>query len=195
MVYHEDFSDRRSGWPDQDYPGTDAHYIAGGYKLSRLAPGRASVPAVEGLIAVAADTIAAYGPWWGNFHASMRLEAYWRRPDAAVGMVFDVMERGYYAFLLAAPGDAREMAFELVKGRWDGTRSTIIPRTPIAQEERPGKAHKLSVERNRGQIILAVDDRQVGSIQDTTFEYGLVGIGVFKESHVIVRDLLVQAIR
>jgi len=113
-------------------------------------------------------------------------------------MVFDVNESGYYALLLTPPVDGR-VAFEFAKGSWDGTRSAIIPRTSIAELEQVSK-HKLSVECNRGQITLAVDDRQVGSIQDTTFEYGLVGFGVFGECRsscgcrVIVRDLLVQAI-
>jgi len=70
----------------------------------------------------------------------------------------------------------------------------IIPRTPIAEMDQSPKSHKLSVERNRGQIILAVDDHPVGSIQDTTFKYGMVGISVFKESRVVVHDLLVEAI-
>lgn len=195
VTYHEDFSDPRSGWPNHGYPGADARYIPGGYQLSRqLAPGRASVPAVEGLIAVAADIIAAYGPWWGDFRASARLEPDWRRPDSAVGMAFDVMERGYYAFLLAPPGRARQMSFELVKAYWNGTRSVIIPRTPIAETDQPGKSHKLSVERNRGQIILDVDDRQVATIQNTAFEHGMVGFSVFKESSLVVRDLRVEAI-
>ena len=91
------------------------------------------------------------------------------------------------------------MAFELVKGNWDGTRMDVIPRTPIAEFEQFGQ-HKLSVERNRGRIALAVEDRLVASVQDTTFKYGLVGFGVFgecdalHECRVIVRDLLVEAL-
>ena len=198
-VYHEDFSDPRSGWPNHHDRATSAHYIAGGYEVSRrLMPGHALDTPVEGVIADLADTVvAAYGPWWDNFRASAQVEALWGPPND-VGLVLDVNESGYYALLLTPPVDGR-VAFEFVKGGWDGTRAEIIPRTPIAELERFGK-HKLSVECNRGQITLAVDDRQVGSIQDTTFEYGLVGLGVFgkcgasRECRVIVRDLLVQAI-
>jgi hypothetical protein len=45
-----------------------------------------------------------------------------------------------------------------------------------------------------------VDGLQVGSVQDTTFEYGMVGLGVFgecaaaHECRLIARDLVVQAI-
>ena len=86
--------------------------------------------------------------------------------------------------------------------RWnvasDGKRSDIIPQTPVADLDRFGK-HKLAVECNRGHFTLFVDDREVGSVQDYTFGYGMVGIGVFgecggaHECKVIARDLLVQA--
>jgi hypothetical protein len=196
MVYHEDFSDPWGGWPNRPFDsntGSRSHYIAAGYELYRGRLNARMLPAVNGVVATAADTvIAAYGPWWNNFRASALLETNASKP--AVGMVFDVMEEGYYAFLLAAPGGGKEVSFELVKGRWDGTRSAIIPLTFIVSIDRPGKVHKLSVERNRGQITLGVDDQQVGSIQEATFKYGLVGFGVFDEGRVIVHDLLVQAI-
>lgn len=107
-------------------------------------------------------------------------------------------ESGYYAFLLTPPVDGR-VAFELVKGFFDGTRLEIIPQTSIAALEQLGK-HKLAVECNRGHIALFVDDRQIASVQDTTFAYGMVGLGVFgpcgggHECRVIAHDLLVQAI-
>lgn len=83
----------------------------------------------------------------------------------------------------------------MVKGYWNGTRSTILPRTPVMSLEHPGKVHKLSVECNRGYITLQVDDRQVGMIRDTTFQYGLVGFGVLGAGYVSVHDLLVEAMR
>ena len=55
--------------------------------------------------------------------------------------------------------------------------------------------HKLSVECDRGYITLQVDDRQVGIVRDTTFQYGLVGFGVLGEGHVSVHDLRVEAMR
>jgi hypothetical protein len=91
------------------------------------------------------------------------------------------------------------VAFELVEGHFDGTRTAIIPRTPIAVLERFGK-HKLAVECNCGHITVFVDDRQVGTIQDAVFEYGMVGFGVFgecggaHECKLIARDLLVESI-
>lgn len=195
VVYHEDFSDSGSGWPNQPYDSvswSSSHYIAAGYELTRGNCGAKRLPTVSGVVATAADTvIAAYGPFWGdNFRASALLETHVRNP--AVGMVFDLMEDGYYAFLLSPSNTA--ISTTLIKGRWDGTRSTLTRGTPIISIDRPGGLHKLTVERNQGQIILLVDDQQVGSVSDTTFPYGLVGFGVFGEGRVIVHDLLVEAI-
>ena len=88
----------------------------------------------------------------------------------AVGFVFDVNESGYYALLLTPPVDGR-VAFELVEGHFDGTRTDLIPRTPIAALEQFGK-HKLAAERNRGQLAVFVDDRKVGSVRETLFITG-----------------------
>jgi VWFA-related protein len=196
VVYHEDFSDPRSGWPNRPFDSntcSSSHYIAAGYELNRSNCGARRLPTVNGVVATAADTaIAAYGPFWGdNFRASALLETHVRAP--VVGMVFDVMEEGYYAFLLA-PENGTMISSTLIKGRWDGTRSTIMSATSIVSLDRPGKLHKLTVERNQEQITLLVDDQEVGSVRDTTFPYGLVGFGVFGEGRITVHDLLVEAI-
>jgi hypothetical protein len=175
MVYHEDFSDPRSGWPNHPFDSNCSlsHYIAAGYEVHRGNCGARRLPRVDGVVAAAADTvIAAYGPWWNNFRASALLEG--QTAKANVGMVFDVMEEGYYAFLASLPGKGNVISFELVKGRWDGTRSATIPLTPIVSIDRPGKVHKLTVERNGRQITLWADDQLVGGVQDTTFESGLL---------------------
>jgi hypothetical protein len=75
------------------------------------------------------------------------VDSLWGPPNA-VGLVFDVNESGYYALLLTPPVDGR-VAFELVEGHFDGTRTANIPQTPIAASERFGK-HTLAVECNRG---------------------------------------------
>jgi len=91
------------------------------------------------------------------------MEAYWDDAGAGVGVVFDVREEGYYAFLLTAPaGDLKQNTFELVKGSWDGKRTAIIPRTPFGfSSANAGKVYKLAVARNGRRIILWVDDKQV----------------------------------
>ena len=188
MVYHEDFSDPRSGWPNHPFDSNCSlsHYIAAGYEVYRGDCGARRLPTVDGVVATAADTvIAAYGPWWDNFRASALLEG--QTGKANVGMVFDVMEEGYYAFLLGAPRNGTRTSFELVKGRWGGTRFATIPLKPIVSIDRLQKAHKLTVERNGRQITLWADDQQVGSVQDTTFESGLVGFGVFDVGRLILQ--------
>jgi Ca-activated chloride channel family protein len=199
QVYREDFSDPQSGWPNHHDKATSAHYVTGGYQVSRLLmPGSALDRPVEGVISDPADSVvAAYGPWWSNFRASAQVDALWGPPNA-VGLVFDVNESGYYALLFTPPMDGR-LAFELVEGHFDGTRTEIIPPTPIAALEGSGK-HKLTVECNRGRIAVFVDDRQVGSVQDAAFEYGMVGFGVFgtcggaHECRMVASKLLVESI-
>jgi hypothetical protein len=81
----------------------------------------------------------------------------------------------------------------------EGVSSVVIPQTRLVGFERYAK-HKLSVECNRGQITLAVDDHQVASMEDVSAKYGLVGFGVFgdcrawRKCRIVVNDLLVQAI-
>jgi Ca-activated chloride channel homolog len=194
MVYHEDFSDRASGWPNHHEPEMNAHYReGGGFELSRWLGGGASSASRDGeFVKVADNVIAAYGPWWSNFRASATLEA----DGGSVGLIFHLMERGYYAFLLGfANGSAGDESFELIEADWKGTRSILIPWTPLGFLAGRGIATKLSVEYSGGHITLLVDGRQVGSILDGNFRYGLVGFGVFGRGQLIVRDLLVEAVR
>lgn len=198
MMYHEDFSNARSGWPNRRFnenTHSSAHYIVGGYELNRYCPKcDVRVPSLSPEIATEADTVvAAYGPWWENFRATTSIEAYWDDAGAAVGIVFDVREEGYYAFLVTPPAGLQN-TFELVRGSWDGKRTPIIPKTQfgfsVANE---GKKYKLGVDRNGRHITLLVDDKQVGSIEDPSLAYGLVGFGVFGNGREVVHDLQVEA--
>jgi hypothetical protein len=196
LIYDEDFSDPRSGWPSRFDSGSREHYIRGGYELSRwVIPGNAHVQTSNDYIVDSGGTfVAAYGPWWNSFRAWSWIDATGARPNHA-GMFFDVNELGYYALLLTPPIDGK-VAFELVKGNWDGVQSVIVPRTSLAEFEQNTK-HKLAVEVNRRQISLAVDNHHVGMIQDFAVKYGLVGFGLVGKSgggRVIVHDLHVEAI-
>jgi len=197
MVYHEDFSDARSGWPNRRFnqeTHSIAHYTKHGYELSRYCPHcefslQSSVPE----IALGVDTvIAAYGPWWDNFRASVSLQPSWDDAQAGVGLIFDLREDGYYAFLITPP-EGGQNTFELVKGTWDGRRSDLMPRTPFASSPHAGSVYKLTVERNERQITLWINDQQVGSIEEGSLAHGLVGAGVFGSSSAIVHDLRVEA--
>ena len=193
MTYHEDFSDRRSGWPNHASEVSNAQYIAGGYELLRH-PSEGTATAVPGLIATPADTIVAYGPWWGDFRLSAKIEFNWSAADSAAGVVFDLNEAGYYSFLLDRPGKKGQMAFELVAGSAAGARSVIIPRTPVAEFESPGKTHTLEVVRKGDSISLALDNRHLGNVRDATYPIGLAGVSVFKASRLVIHELHIEAI-
>lgn len=192
LIYHEDFSDPRSGWPNRSYENmhASAGYVDGKYELVRRCAGCTFSPAsIPGIVAAAGrSAIIAYGPWWTDFRASALLEPYWETSDTGVGMVFDLREDGYYAFLAAT-----QNTFELVKGSWNGTQRELIPLTPLGFLRQ--RVCKLSVERNGTKIKLWVDDKEVGNVEDSSFNYGLIGFGVLGGGRAIVHDLLVEAIR
>ena len=209
--YHEDFSDARSGWPNGHSPNANAHYIRGGYELSRsVLPVNDTFSTADGEVADPGDSvIAAYGPWWTDFRASALLEGrpeHWAkslretglpdRTDSGVGLVFNLTERGYHAFLLMADESVNGTTVELIKADWNGARAVLMPPTRIAVTQQDQRAvHKLSVESVRGQLTLSVDEHVVGKIHDADFGIGLVGFGVFGRGRLTVRDLLVQALR
>jgi len=93
LVYHEDFSDPKSGWPNrseqirseppqspryrqimrQEYqPGL--RYIPGGYEISRHAP-----PNLSSFGLILDGVVAAYGTPWDNLRASVSVQADWTR--------------------------------------------------------------------------------------------------------------------
>ena len=93
LVYHEDFSDPNSGWPNRaeqipsgppPSPGSPRilrrgyqpglRYIPGGYEISRhVRPNFTSTgPITDGVVA-------AYGPPWDNLRASVSVETDWTR--------------------------------------------------------------------------------------------------------------------
>ncbi len=231
--YHEDFSNPQSGWPNRRSrerrptepsgggrflqaatggTSTSSRYVTGGYEISRSYESQTARN--EGSDVV----IAAYGPVWSNFRASVLMESDWGRSarDASfsdsVGVVFGVSAEGHYAFLLgvgkefvqdpnavAASAGRPMIAYALVKRRWNGPAAAIIPWTVIPADGPAGrsllptaKTHKLSVESNRGQITLLVDGFQVERVQDSTFEDGYVGVGLFGKGRALVQDLLVE---
>jgi hypothetical protein len=92
--YHETFADPQSGWPNRE----GSRYRNSAYKmhvgLARLTPQRA----VEG-------SLAAYGPWWTDFRASITVAT---AGGWAKGIVFRLNSRGYYEFLLEeTPAEGR----------------------------------------------------------------------------------------
>ncbi len=130
VVYHEDFSDPKSGWPNRreqipairrsirqspegggEYrPGL--RYVSGGYEISHHPPAelRSSSPIGDGVVA-------AFGPSWDNLRASVSVRSDWARAlspqgsvlrlsEVASGLVFHLNDEGYYALVLTG-GRAR----------------------------------------------------------------------------------------
>jgi Ca-activated chloride channel homolog len=124
LVYHEDFSDPKSGWPNRreqipairrtirqpqevggEYrPGL--RYVSGGYEISHHPPAelRSTGPIADGVVA-------AYGTSWDNLRASVSVRSDWARTispqggflrlaEIASGLVFHLNDEGYYALVL-----------------------------------------------------------------------------------------------
>jgi Ca-activated chloride channel family protein len=130
LLYHEDFSDPNSGWPNrrEEVPVGSARfpqhqrgyrpgmrYIPGGYEISRNVPANltSSGPILDG-------DVVAYGPPWDNMGASVSVQTDWTRTfrpqrdkssggclashsysEIAPGLVFHLNPDGYYASVLA----------------------------------------------------------------------------------------------
>jgi Ca-activated chloride channel family protein len=227
-IYHEDFSDPRSGWPNRRSrekrptesgdvgrflrsagdTSTSSRYATGGYEISRSYSPQTPRNETSDVM------IAAYGPVWSNFRASVVMESDWGRSPRnarfsdSAGLAFGVSAEGHYAFLLrvgkypdaVAAGAGRDMfAYALVKRTWNGPAVAVVPWKVIPPDSPAGrlldpaaKAQKLSVESNRGQITLRVAGFQVERVKDTTFEDGYVGFGLFGKGRAVVQDLLVE---
>jgi len=197
-VYREDFSDPQSGWPNRG----GSTYRPEGYVISRsVSPDTVTTgPVAEG-------RIAAYGPWWEGFRASVLVDANWRRirggriglHATTAGMVFHLNEGGYYAVLLSSSDRGKTMAFTIVRNVfWEGREFVITPWTQISTPSMPGQSgrtqHKITVESDQGLIQVAVDGQLLGKFRDDTFTDGLVGFGVFGNSRAVFRDLVVEGL-
>jgi Ca-activated chloride channel homolog len=181
MIYREDFTDPRSGWPNH----YTSHYVLRGYKLS--------------------NTIAAYGPWWKDFRASVNVNAvlspnpsevtskfpYALRP--AAGLVFRFNQDGYYALLMNGIAGKNDWSVKVVKREFQSdsyTEKDIVPWTKVFVAARSGT--DLSVEEIRDQILIFVNGQEVISTRDDTFDEGYVGFVVSGPGRATFRNLLVE---
>jgi Ca-activated chloride channel family protein len=211
--YREDFTDPGTGWPNR----AGSRYISNGYELSYKLPGHKDNEVLLDAGPIGIGALAANGPWWGEFRASVYVDAGWakmRAPtqilplksqeilnDSSAGMVFRLNDGGYYAFLLSTSAQAYkadELSFKLVKRTFRGTSEELVPWTrlsakQIQQEITAGI--KLTVECRGDQITLFVDDRQVGHARDTTYDSGYIGLATLGTARTIFRSLLVEGAR
>ncbi len=210
LVYKEDFSNPLSGWPNRE----NSRYISGGYELSNPKPKlrSPSLPMKTGSMAGEAmpielqeNAIAAYGPWWSDFRASVTVNAAIPAPsDAevqapyenqpAVGLAFRLNQQGYYALLLTGSRGTKESAVKLVKREFQNSAETeILPWTRIStQASASGMGTELSVEAVGDQFTLFVNGQKVKQLKDDSYYQGYVGFTVAGPTRAVFQDLVVE---
>jgi Ca-activated chloride channel family protein len=214
LDYRDDFSDPRTGWPNQ----VGSRYISGGYELSYQLPKHKYGQELVEAGPIGMGALAVYGPWWDEFRASVYVDAGWSKMHAptrtlalksqeardlsSAGLAFRLTDRGYYAFLLTTNPkayQAGQLSFKLVKKTFRGTpEEPLIPWTAIPAEKlQPEIATgiKLTVEARGDQITLFVADQQVGSVRDATYQSGYVGFVSLGTGRAVFRNLQVQGTR
>jgi len=182
--YHETFTDPQSGWPNRD----GSRYRNGAYEISHGLGRPAPLRYAEG-------TLAAYGPWWEDFRASITVAA-----ARANGIVFRLNSSGYYGFLVTSAGP--KLSFKLIKRNWSQpTDREIVPWTLVddmtskfieAHRSRAGGNVRISVETKGAQLTMLVNDVPVAQVQDDTFADGYVGMALFGAGTTLFRDLAVE---
>ena len=221
MIYRDNFSDPHSGWPQHE----DSHYVSGGYELSNSPVpagnmgGAVRYYSTDGAIpygAAPADTpmafrenvIAAYGPWWTDFRASVSVKivsaaeshnarsqfSYATRP--AAGLLFRMNPKGYYALLLSSAGKKGKLSAKLVRRDFlsnypdNYTETDIVPWAEV--ERAPASETQLSVQASEDRISIFVDGQPVKTARDNTYSQGWVGFVISGPGHAIFRDLVVR---
>jgi len=216
MVYRDDFSDRRSGWPEHP----NAHYASGGYELTTLEQTGAHIApqpmtpdigissSSETVMATYRDNVvAAYGPSWRDFRVSARMKAVFERParwdlhkqfshpvHPGAGLVFHMNEKGYYA-LLVGPSveNKKKLAFAVVAMTFQGdsfAESVIVPWTTV--DLASTTEAQLAVQSIADVITIFLDGQQVGVARDDRFTDGYVGFTVSAPAHASFSNFLVE---
>ena len=205
-LYHEDFLDVASGWPNK----AGYHYRSGTYEIqaepsSRFYYGHSSRGAGSNSVKAgqvgegipAEGVLVANGPSFGDLNASVTVE--WTSGGGggnlgvAPGLVFHLNNRGYYAVILSKhASESRGIAVKLVKKYHS---------EPIARELFPWMAFPLSEQAReekisvqcRGPVItILFHDTAVAKFKDDEFKDGLVGMTLYGAGHAAFRDLLAE---
>jgi Ca-activated chloride channel homolog len=211
-VYRDDFSDRRGGWPNHQ----DSHYILGGYELSnykvqaksdgQLAASGFPVESPAHTTTFLENIIAAYGPWWSDFRASVATDAvletvsrktsteFLQKNRPAAGLVFRMNLNGCYALLMSRVIDRKKLSVELVRRDFEGDsykETEIVPWTEVAPNP-SAPTTELSVEVVGDRISMFVDSQEVTTARDDAFSQGLVGFIISGPGRATFRDLVVE---
>jgi len=217
-VYHEDFQNTSSGWPNK----RGYHYKSGAYEIVnvKLPPGtvetsddasgqtdrvlRRPSEDVSGGAIASEGVLVANGPPFGDLNASVSVQ--WksggrRKDQAAVpGLVFHLDNRGYYAVLVSRDTlKSARRAFKLVEKFHSEPRTRdLLPWTELPLNDQfPGKDRlKVSVQCRGPVIAISVQDTPVAKFEDedSDFKQGIVGMVLFGEGSGVFRDLLVEEV-
>jgi Ca-activated chloride channel family protein len=213
-VYHEDFRNTSSGWPNQK----GYHYKSGAYEIDNVKPSPGRIEAASILnremgapvhpfedlrLGVSREgLLVANGPSFGDLNASVSVQwkSYGGKGDeaAAPGLVFHIDNRGYYAVLVSSETfmSARR-AFKLVKKYHSKQKARdLLPWTelPLSDQFLGKDRLKISVQCRGPVISISVQDTPVAKFEDDEFKNGLVGMILFGEGHAVFRDLLVEEV-
>lgn len=213
LTYHDDFADAHSGWPN--HPGS--RYVAGGYELhladkddnrgiaNRTSAGgndysRLVTPtqaAGSGATGLDDAVLAAYGPWWRNFRASVSLDG----GGPASGMVFRLGGAGCYFLLVSGTDKSKDVSFKLVKKTFfNNAETNLVEWThltgPALAAFAPGKkTNRLAVECKGDRITVQMNGAQLASVDDPSYPDGYVGMAQFGVGRTLFHDLQVDELK
>ena len=205
-IYQDDFSDPRSGWPNH----AGSRYVPGAYELSGASKStQGDVPVSNasgwGLLSTTEQTVsqpsegglAAYGPWWHNFRASVSIEG---SGPAARGMVFRLGPDGCYELLLSGTEKAKDISYKLVKKTFPYSGEVpLIPWTPVtgpalAARAAGGRENRVTVECKSNRITILLNGERVAVFDDASFSEGYAGMAHYGPGRTLFRDLRVESL-
>ena len=214
-VYHEDFQNTASGWPNKK----GYQYKSGTYEIVYVKPSPrpgtletfddASGQTTRVLRRPSEDVsvvgtrpegvLVANGPPLGDLNASVSVE--WksgggRDQAASPGLVFHLDNRGYYAALVSREAlMSGRLVFKLVEKYHSEPRTRdLLPWTelPLTDQFLGKNRVKISVQCRGAAITISVQDTPIVKFEDDEFKNGLVGMILLGEGRAAFSDLLAE---
>jgi hypothetical protein len=152
--------------------------------------------------------VAAYGPWWSDFHASTVLEDVFSKGSAfpatvdpsssneeraTAGFAFRLNDMGYYALLLTYTRGAKDLWFMVEKQEYRTNQPVeIIAWTPVHLLQATEKGLKIELNCVGSQITVFLDSQQVGSAKEDSYDQGYLGFILSGMGRARFSDLVVS---
>jgi Ca-activated chloride channel family protein len=212
--YHEDFSDPRTGWPNH----AGSRYTARGYELSYEDATHKGNQILVNTGPLGAGILAAYGPWWSEYQASVEVDAGWVKMHApntiqhpktedsmyasSAGLAFRVDDSDFDAFLLSTSSQlyqAEALSFEFIRKTYGRASTTqLVPWTRLASKGIQQKftgGIKLTVHCVGALTTLYIEDQEVARVPNAACKSGYAGLTSFGSGRVLFRNLDVEGTR